>query len=178
MSCSIDWSAWFTAIASVVSTGVAYFMWRVSQKLYSLQASVDAAKGPKVHIWFNGQMMLTPKVISSLSIVNIGQTALPLRTLRLIGQDGQPMKFLFSDELHGAHPKKVNKEMVEQNLGGRPQSDTDIILHPNTIYQVFFQIQSGQFKIEVMYYDNSFEFIEIDTSNLGGKYILTGQGRK
>lgn len=177
MSGLIDWSAWVTAIATVVSSGVAYFMWRVSQKLYNLQKSVEAAKEPKVHIWFNGQMMLTPKVISSLSIVNVGQTALPIRTLRIIGQDGQAMKFLFSDELHGAHPKKVNREMVEQNLGGMPQVDTDIILHPNTIYQVFFQIQSGQFKVEVMYYDNSFEFIEIDTSNLGGKYILTGQGR-
>lgn len=178
MTCSIDWSAWVTATATVVSTGVGYFVWRVSKNLYDLQASAEKSKEPKVHIWFNGQISLTPKVISSLSIVNIGQTALPIRTLRLLGQNGQAMKFLFSDELHGAHPKKVNKEMVDQRLGGMPQVDTDIILHPNTIYQVFFEIESGQFKIEVMYYDNSFEFIEIDTSNLGGKYILTGQGRK
>lgn len=178
MSCSIDWSAWVTAIATVVSTVVAYLMWRVSEKLYGLQASVEKTKEPKVHIWFNGQIMLTPKVVSSLSIVNIGQTALPIRNLRLIGPDSQAMKFLFSSDLHGAHPKKINKEMVEQNFAGMPQVDTDIILHPNAIYQVFFPIESGQFKIEVMYYDNRFEFVEIDTSNLGGKYILTGKGRK
>lgn len=178
MICSIDWSSWVTAIATAVSTGVAYFMWRVSHKLYDLQISVEKAKEPKVHIWYNGQLMITPKVISSLSIANIGQTALPIRTLRLIGLDGQAMKFLLSNELHGAHPKKINKELVEQSLAGMPQVDTDIILHPNTIYQIFFQIESGQFKIEVMYYDNSFEFIDIDTTNLGGKYILTGQGRK
>lgn len=173
-----DLATWSTTIASAVSAIAAWRMWKVSESTLSLQASVEQSKEPKVHVWFNGQMSVTPKVISSLSIVNIGQTALPLRTLRLIGQNGQAMKFLFSDELHGAHPKKVNKEMVEQRLGGMPQVDTDIILHPNTIYQVFFEIESGQFKIEVMYYDNSFEFIEIDTSNLGGKYILTGQGRK
>lgn len=173
-----DLSTSVTAIASAVSAWAAYAMWRVSRSTLNLQASVEKAKEPKVHIWFNGQIMLTPKVVSSLSIVNIGQTALPIRTLRLVGPDGQAMRFLFSNELHGAHPKKINKEMVEQNLAGMPQVDADIILHPNTIYQVFFQIQSGQFKVEVMYYDNSFEFIEIDTSNLGGKYILTGQGRK
>lgn len=54
--------------------------------------------------------------------------------------------------------------------------DTDIILLPNIIYQAFFEIQSGQFKIEAMYYDNKFEFVEIETSVLGGKYILTGRG--
>jgi hypothetical protein len=123
------------------------------------------------------RVSLTPKVSSSLSFVNIGQTALPIRSLRILGQDGQALRFLFSDELHGSHPKKIDKEVAVARLSGMPQLDTDIILLPNTIYKAFFEIQSGQFKIETMYYDNSFEFLEIDTSVIGGEYILTGKGR-
>jgi len=67
--------------------------------------------------------------------------------------------------------------MAISRMSGMPQLDTDIILRPNTIYKAFFEIQSGQFKIETMYYDNLFEFVEVDTSVLGGKYVLTGKGK-
>jgi hypothetical protein len=130
-----------------------------------------------VNVWYNGPTSLTPKVVSSLSFVNTGQTALPIRTLRILGQDRQAVKFFFSDELNGSHPKKIDREMASARIAGMPQKDTDIILLPNIIYQAFFEIQSSQFRVEAMYYDNKFEFVEIDISILGSKYILTGRGK-
>lgn len=177
MSCSVDWSAWITAIAAITSTVVAYFMWRVSQKLYDLQASVEKSKEAKVNVWFNGSEILAPKVITSMSFVNMGEQPMRIRTLRLIALNGQAMKFKLIEKSEPAHYVEKYQSIVD-SLPSYSQQATDIIFMPNTIYQAFIGIESGQFKIEAMYYDNTFEFIEIDTSNLGGKYILTGQGRK
>ncbi len=174
----VNWSAWVTAIASVVSALTAYALWKVSKATLSLQASIEAAKAPKVQIWYNGLQPLAPKVVSSLSFINSGKEALPVRRLRILGSDGQAIRFLLSDELHGSHPKKIDRTMTLERMSGVPQLDTDLILLPNRIYQAFFEFESGQFQVEAMYYDNSFEFIKIDSSILGGNYVLSGQGKK
>ncbi len=173
MSCSIDWSAWVTAIATVVSTGVAYFVWRVSQKLYDLQTSVEKAKRPLVHIWYNRHSIADGKTIGTFTLVNIGGSPLPIRTLRV----------LFGPEKQGQATELSAHRIVEDKkarigLRHSNQEITDLILQPNQLSFVEIVLQGNQCRFEVMYYDNSFEFIEIDTSNLGGKYILTGQGRK
>lgn len=167
MSCSIDWSAWITAIATVVSTGVGYFVWLVSQNLYDLQKSVEEAKNPKVHFWCNGT--------NSINVINIGKESMPIRRLRFL--DGY--RSTTQKHIH-FNFRSLNTESSdsEKNIPSAKHSElTNVIFSPNDIHEAWFDYGYGQLTVEVMYYDNSFEFIEIDTSNLGGKYILTGQGR-
>lgn len=178
MSCPIDSSTWITTIASAVSAVASWQMWQVSKNTLKLQESIESVNSPKVYIWFNGQIAPPPKIIYSLSFVNIGKTALPIRTLRILAQNGQATRCLFSDQTQDLSGKAILAKMQLHFNSGNQSKDTDIILSPNLVYQAFFEIESSQFKIEVMFYDNSFEFIEIDTSNLGGKYILTGKGKK
>lgn len=174
-----DLSTWITAIASAVSAWAAYAMWRVSRSLYHLQASVEEARKPLVHIWVNNVIFGSEqKETASVSLINIGRTPLPIRTLRLLGQDGQAMQFMLSDKFCGWSTAQLKNEITVFDFSAMSQTETDLVLLPNIIHQAFFQNRFSQIKVEVMYYDNSFEFIEIDTSNLGGKYILTGQGRK
>lgn len=149
-------------------------MWRVSQKLYNLQESVEELKKPLVHIWYNQHGIADGKTIGSFTLASIGGSPLPIRRMRV----------LFGPERHGQateiaaftinHDKKIP---ISLNLSSSRQEIADIILQPNQLSFVEIVLQGSQLRFEVMYYDNSFEFIEIDTSNLGGKYVLTGRGR-
>lgn len=168
-----DISAWVTAIASVISAVAAWRMWRVSQNTHSLQASVENAKKPIVHIWYNRHSIADGKTIGTFTLVNIGGSPLPIRTLRvLFGPEKQGQATEIS-----AHTIIEDKK-VRIGLRHSNQEITDLILQPNQLSFVEIVLQGSQCRFEAMYYDNSFEFIEIDTANLGGKYILTGQGRK
>lgn len=168
MSCSIDWSAWVTAIATVVSAGVAFFMWRVSQSLYDLQKSVEEAKNAKVHFWCNGT--------TSINVINIGKEPLPIRRLRFLEGYRAPTQKHIQFNFRSLNSESNDSE---KNIASARHSElTNLIFNTNDIHEAWFDFGYGQLTVEVMYYDNSFEFIEIDTSSLGGKYILTGQGRK
>jgi hypothetical protein len=170
-------STLIAALASVVSAFAAWRMWKVSESTHSLQASVERARKPLVNLWWNGLILQAPKQIGSMSVVNTGATALLIRTLRILGPNGQAISFLFSQREERKHPTEEILGNID-DLQNYAQVATDLVIQPNEIYRVLFPAYSSQFKIEAMYYDNTFEFIEIDTSNLGGKYILTGQGRK
>ncbi len=169
-------SDWVAGAASAASAWATVQMYRVSQNTLKLQAAIEASKEPKVHIWFNGQVELTPKVLSSLSIINIGQNSLPIRSLRLITVPGQPMEFQFSRKTDCNESSKSRSGLLGLSILKMSQVASDVILQPHTVYEVIFNIESGQFKCEVTYYDGSQELIDINTSNQGGKYILTGLG--
>lgn len=170
-------SVWVSAIASFISAVAAWKMWKVSESTLSLQASVEDAKKPLVHVWYNGTQSLTPKVYGGMTFINIGKESLPIRRLRILGNSRQPLGFKLLDptllKVKRYSPKDLDKYQPKFE-----QEATDFVLPPTEIFQSSIEIDSSQLTIEVMYYDNGFEFIEIDTSNLGGKYILTGQGRK
>ena len=161
-----------SAVATVVSAVAAWRMWKVSQSNLNLQVSVESAKKPLVHIWYNRHSIADGKTIGTFTLVNIGGSPLPIRTLRV----------LFGPEKQGQATELTAHTIIEDKkarigLRHSNQEITDLILQPNQLSFVEIVLQGSQLRFEVMYYDNSFEFIEIDTSNLGGKYILTGHGR-
>ena len=161
------------AIASAMSAFAAWRMWKVSQSTLNLQASVEKSKMPLVHIWYNRHSIADGKTIGTFTLVNIGGSSLPIRTMRvLFGPEKQGQATELS-----AHTI-IDDKKARIGLRHSNQEITDLILQPNELSFVEIVLQGNQCRFEVMYYDNSFEFIEIDTSNLGGKYILTGQGRK
>ncbi len=169
----IDLSTWITAIASAISAWAAYAIWRVSRNTLNLQASVEDAKKPLVHIWYNGIPRSDLGHIQTFTMVNIGGSAMPIRTLRVLYGPEKTSQ--------STHISAYTIEGKEKHLIGRQQIKnqmTDLILVPNQICFVEAECNSGQLRFEVMYYDNSFEFLEIDTSYLGGKYVLTGKGQK
>ena len=101
--------------------------------------------------------------------------ALPVRRLRILGNGGQPLGFTLFD------PTLLNtkRSLLDDPAKYQPkfeQEATDLVLNPTQIIQSSIEIDSSRLTLEFMYYDNSTELIEINTSNLGGKYILTGQG--
>lgn len=175
-----DSSTWVMVAATVVSAIAATFsslaawrMWKVSKNTLNLQASLENAKKPLVHIWYNRHTIADGKTIGTFTLVNIGGSPLPIRTLRV----------LFGPEKQGQAKDLTAHTIIEDKkvrigLRHSNQEITDLILQPNQLGFVEIVLQGNQCRFEVMYYDNSFEFIEIDTSILGGKYILTGQGRK
>jgi hypothetical protein len=177
-----DLSAWImlaatgvSAAATVVSALAAWRMWMVSQSTLNLQASVEEARKPLVHIWYNQHGIADGKTIGSFTLASIGGSPLPIRRMRVLfgpEKEGQ------ATEIAACTINHDNKIPIVLNLTNSRQEITDIILQPNQLSFVEIVLQGSQLRFEVMYYDNSFEFIEIDTSNLGGKYILTGQGRK
>ncbi|MDZ4676288.1 MAG: hypothetical protein SGI74_02170 [Oligoflexia bacterium] len=166
-----------SAVATVVSALAAWRMWKVSESTLNLQASVEVTKKPLVHIWYNGTQSLTPKVFGGMTIINIGKESLPVRRLRILGNGRQSLGFKLLDPTL-LKVKRYSPEDLDKYQPKFEQEATDFVLSPTEIFQASIEIDSSQLTLEVMYYDNSFEFIEIDTSNLGGKYILTGQGRK
>ncbi len=166
-----------SAVATVVSAIAALRMWKVSQNTLSLQASVENTKKPLVHVWYNGTQNLTPKVFGGMTFINIGKESLPVRRLRILGNGRQPIGFKLLDPTM-LKVKRYSPEDLDKYQPKFEQEALDFVLSPTEIFQTSVEIDSSQLVLEAMYYDNTFEFIEIDTSNLGGKYILTGQGRK
>ena len=165
-----NYSPLISAIATVVSAYVAF-------RFFHLQKAIENSKNPFVHIWYNGTENLTPKVLGGITIVNVGKESLPVRRFRILGNSRQPLDFKLLDPTL-LKVKIYSPEDLDKYLPSFKNEARDFILSPNEIFQASIAIDSSQLTLEVMYYDNRFEFIEIDTSNLGGKYILTGQGRK
>lgn len=170
-------STLIAALASAVSAFAAWRMWKVSESTHFLQASVESTKKPLVHVWYNGTQSLTPKVFGGMTLINIGKESLPVRRFRILGNGRQPLAFKLLDPTL-LKVKRYSPEDLEKYQPKFEQEATDFVLAPTEIFQTSVEIDSSQLTLEFMYYDNTFEFIEIDTSNLGGKYILTGQGRK
>jgi hypothetical protein len=168
-----DLSIWVTAIASVFSAGAAYAMWRVSRNTLNLQASVEDAKKPSVQLWLNPNK---DETTGHLTIVNIGGTTMPIRSLRILGNNGQAVSFSVDVRKEGVRVIDQRTAMIEA-LASTTHQKFDLLLEPNIVYRTKFAIDTTQPKIEIMYYDNSFEFIQLDTSKLG-PYTITGQGRK
>lgn len=161
-----------SAFAAIISAFAAFATWRVSKRLYGLQNSIEEAKRPLVHIWYDGTKELTPKVTATLTFVNLGSTPLLLRTLRLIAANGQASQIaLLPIE---SKSDKRDRSYTSTSLK-YTQELTDLIFNPSVAQHISLQIESSQFKVEAMYYDNSFEFVPIDNSRLGGNYILSGK---
>ena len=141
--------------------------------MLGLEDRIESAKKPLVHIWYNRHNIADGKTIGAFTMVNIGGSPLPIRTMRV----------LFGPEKQGQTTEIAAYTILEDKkarigLRHTNQDITDLILQPNQLNFVEIVLQGSQCRFEVMYYDNSFEFLEIDTSDLGGRYILTGQGRK
>ncbi|WP_413288384.1 hypothetical protein [Bdellovibrio sp. HCB337] len=168
-----DLSTWVTALASAVLAWAAYSMWRVSRNTLKLQSSVEKAKKPFCNIWYNGTPQSDLGHIQNFTVGNIGMSALTIRTLRI----------LFGSEKIGrsTHIAAYTVDGKEKKLIGRQSKKklvADLIITSKQLCFIEAECSSGRLHFEVMYYDNSFEFIEIDTSNLGGKYILMDRGGK
>jgi len=152
-----------SAIAGIASSVAAIFMWIISKKLYNLQKSIEDSKKTLVHIWCNSNKNLT--------LINLGKQSLPIRTLRLL--EGKRSSYNRNIDFTLIKAREENDQEPKLFLSNR-----DILLIHEKIYNLNLKQEQLQMTFEVMYYDNSFEFVEIDTSNLGGKYILTGIGTK
>ena len=152
-----------SAIAGIASSVAAIFMWIISKKLYNLQKSIEDSKKTLVHIWSNSNKNLT--------LINLGKQSLPIRTLRLL--EGKRSSYNRNIDFTLIKAREENDQEPKLFLSNR-----DILLIHEKIYNLNLKQEQLQMTFEVMYYDNSFEFVEIDTSNLGGKYILTGIGTK
>ncbi len=161
---------WISSIGTLISLYIAFIVFKLERR----HKDDDL---PKTHIWFNGPLIVSPKEISSLSVVNIGKTSMPIRRLRIIGSNKNVVKFKFIEKSKHINFTAQYNEIMD-GLKTFSEVETDIMLHPNVIYEILFGIYADQFIIEAMYYDNTFEFIEIDTSILGGKYILSNNRRK
>jgi len=143
--------------------------------MLDLEERIENAKKPLVHIWYNRHNIADGKTIGAFTLVNIGGSPLAIRTLRILFG---PEKQSQASEIAAYTVAEEKKVPIGIRIWSSRQEITDLILPPNQLSFVEVVLQGNQCRFEVMYYDNSFEFIEIDTSNLGGKYILTGQGRK
>ncbi|HLD98845.1 MAG TPA: hypothetical protein VJB59_01220 [Bdellovibrionota bacterium] len=165
-------SAWVAAVASAISAWAAWQMWRVSRSMLKLQSSIENSKKASVQIWINPSK---DDKVGYFTIVNVGGTTLPVRSLRVIGNGGQAVSFSIELRDDGVRIVDARTAMMEA-LASRTQQKFDLLLEPNVVYRAKFSLDTTQPKIEVMYYDNSFEFLPLDTSRLG-PYTLIGQGR-
>jgi hypothetical protein len=147
----------------------------VSWRIYQLQKTVEDAKSPQVHIWYSGTKKLLPRLSAEFSFANLGQTPLLIRRLRILGNNAQAIPIAIA-ELH-REPLERDRSYSQTSLKFN-QEVIDVILEPGKVQILSFEIETSQMKVEVMYYDNSFEFVDVDTANLGGKYVLTGKGKK
>ena len=194
MSCDIDWPSWITAISAAVTTFVVFGSWRISKRLLSLQAGQlkiqdtqaqiqaeqlnieqKAAEGasPLIHIWYNRHQLSGNSMIGVFTLLNTGGSPLAIRTLRILSgsvNQGQALEI-------AAHAVKDEKSVAVGRTSSK-QELVDLVIVPNELTKVEMRLEASQVRFEVMYYDNSFEFVEIDTSILGGKYRLTGRGKK
>jgi len=169
-----EFSTWVTVIATCISAWAAWAMWKVSKRTLVLQHSIEDSKKPLAHIWYNTQGNIDGQKAHSFTFLNIGSSPLPIRSLKAI----------FSDGTHGrvnafvVKPEKDIGVKVGRRFDINQQEISDLILIPNELYFIEVVLTHGQFNFKIMYYDNTFENINIDTSNLGGKYILIGHGKK
>ncbi len=194
MSCSIDWPSWITA-AATVATAFIYFRLNklqrgqlsilseqktVQKQQLDLVASVENQKLPFCHIWYNGtgaiSKDLNQSVKATFSLINTGGSPFVARTVRLL-----------EGKRSAAGNKSLNIEaaLIQANWldsvipnKTQPQVLTDLIVPPCELVRIEFVPAATQYCFEFMYHDGSFEFIDIDTMNLGGKYTVTGKGVK
>jgi hypothetical protein len=168
-----------TTLSTVVSAGAAIASWKVAQSLLRLQNAVEADRklqeNPLVQIWFDNSGQTFEGSQGELSIINLGGRSLAIRTLDVIhgGPANEKRLLMFI---------KVKASGVSFDLDGSKFTDKirDLVLKSDLVHEILLKSPEGfpsQFKIRVMYYDNSFETVDVDTANLGGKYVLTGKGK-
>lgn len=156
---------WISAVGALISGYIAY-------KVYILDKKVSEASKPRVSIWHSVDFQDFDGILGVLTFINLGKESLPTREIAFV---------------YDSPEKRIDSILVE-NISSTPSlgviyesSQSDLIFETNKPVKVLLRSQKDwptQFKIRVMYYDGSFEFIDIDTSNLGGKYVLTGKGKR
>lgn len=166
---------WLSIIASATAGLAALATGYVSWRIYQLQKTVEDGKMPLVHIWHNGTKKLLPKLSAEMSFANLGATPLLARRLRLLGNDGQAMPIAL---IYPERPPQLRDRSYTQSSPKCESEAVDVVFEHGKVQGVSYESEVSQLRVEVMYYDNSFEFIDVDTSNLGGKYTLTGKGKK
>lgn len=159
----MDIQSWISAVATGVSAIAAVFTWKVSRNLYHLQKSIEDSKKATLHFWCNSN--------DNLTLLNVGKEAMPIRTLRVLeGYRSQTQRHVEITILKTAAVLNQMGTNCDSLLNG----DTDLIFEPSVLYKIQLKQGQGQLTVEIMLYDGSFHFIEIDTSYLGGKYIFSG----
>lgn len=162
---SIKWflegklTEWLSGIGAIASTYIAL-------KVYWLDKKSKEENEPKVHVWCNRNNLF--------SLVNLGKESLPIRELQILegyrtskGQNIIPFTF-----------NRLDKDGSGQLSDEYFYKATNCIIEANHPYTILLEREVNQLTIQAMYYDNTFEWLNIDTSILGGGYILTGKGRK
>lgn len=158
---------WLSAIGALISGYIAY-------KVFLLDEKVSEGAKPRVSIWFDNSYQTFDGILGELTFINLGKESLPIRTLTFLY--GNP-----ENRIHSALSDSLLNSTQINNSANFSNSKNDLIFKNNQIIKYTLLSESdwpNQFSIRAMYYDNTFEFIQIDTSNLGGKYILTGKGKK
>ncbi|MFZ4715525.1 MAG: hypothetical protein ACOYL6_17510 [Bacteriovoracaceae bacterium] len=156
-----------SAIGALISGYMGY-------KVYDLDKRVSNENLPRVSIWFDNSCQDFDGILGELTFINLGKEALPIRTLALL--HGNPEKRISS-----CFKEKRLNESSFKNSYNFLDSQNDYIFVNNKIEKLVLYspgVSPSQFIIRAMYFDNTFEIINIDTSNLGGKYFLTGKGIK
>ena len=158
---------WVSALGAVISGYIAF-------KVYHLDKRVSDEGKARVSVWFDNSLETFDGVLGELTFINLGKESLPVRKITfLFGNPEKRVNSIITNDIQGS----------VQNFGSIHYSDSqeNLIFEHNKIVKLLLSSKDEwptQFKIRAMYYDNTFEFINVDTSNLGGKYFLTGKGRK
>lgn len=151
------WKGALELFSALGTVGAAWVGWR----LYQLQKSLEDAKKPKVTVWFNP----TANGLGLFSFVNLGQASLLVHKLDVIA--GANIHAIEVVDMQSGVPVSHNSESPFVR---------DIVFLPNQPF--ILMAYSGpnkpsQFQVRLMYYDNRFEFLDIDTGKYG-PYLLKG----
>lgn len=158
---------WLSAVGGLVSAIIAF-------KLFALEKKLKEQESPKVSIWYDSTLQTLDDLHGELTLINLGKDSLPIKGLDLLyGNPESRIKSWLLDK-----DQVINLPSVSDDSFLDRQSD--LILKSHEVFRLILKSKDwpSQFKIRAMYYDGSFEFLDIDTSVLGGKYILTGKGKK
>lgn len=158
---------WVSAFGAIVSGYIAY-------KIYLLDKKFSEEGKPLVSIWFDNTYQTFDGILGELTLINLGKESLPIRTLVFLY--GNP-----ESRIHSATSESLLNSTQMNNFANYSESQNDLMLEGNKITKFILLSKSDwptQFTVRAMYYDNTFEFIQVDTSNLGGEYILKGKGKK
>lgn len=158
---------WVSAIGALISGYIAY-------KVFLLDKKVSEGAKPRVSIWFDNSHQTFDGILGELTFINLGKEGLPVRALTFLY--GNP-----ESRIHSALSESLLNSTQINNTSNYSDSQNDLIFENNQIIKYTLLSERDwptQFSVRAMYYDNTFEFIQIDTANLGGKYILIGKGKK
>jgi hypothetical protein len=172
MSTQIDWANWIIAAATVFTAVAAIMSYLVADRMRKLQEAAEVAKSPLAHIWYNQHFLDSGAMRGDFTVINTGGSPLAIRTLHIKTGSGSSLKSL---EISGQMISKG--QALEIDNSRAKQELVDIVIAPHEILKLRMKLEARQVEIVAMYYDNSFEFVPIDTMILGGKYRLTGKGK-